>query len=592
MNVLPMIPEDEACERMRGLAWLVSHGGVASEALCRTLGFQYPKARSSTTDRPVRGAVCHFPYPLPTGPSRALYVYGSLLEAIVSQHPRHPDNAAKLHNDEHYPRFYRVEDLLSFDDPDPFGVAGQFERFSDPHVDYPILLVRYDRLEECMPAVCEFLGVAPVPFERKPRRTSLDSLDMRTRERLVERYGPLAERMSAMPPCVLIPPKAAAGVPIAPPGDVRLPALDDPARPIVRTSAEVAASAISPPVPATPMPGLGGTAAPVVRPGVSRVATPVGVPSSADLLTCWTDLVYPARRLSDARLAAFRPDVRSVPARVKQPTLLLDGEGAPTLYLNVRYDFAAAAGQAYMVGFRLCPETFRPLDQGTLADIPNPNESRNDGRFGPEDQRIIRYAGETLLSFNMENAARQRRIFLHRVELGRTVELTLRGRPLQDVEKNWMPFVVGEELRFVYRVDPLVVIRLLDLETGVCEVAHDADPTIESVHGRCDGEVHGGTELRLWRWPYYIGFVHSCAPWRPMLVVLDAERHRWVHIGRMFDVPKPPVPEAEEWRRKSVQFPASLAIGADRLLVGMEYEDRCPALLSMPLDFIERVIPG
>ena len=112
----------------------------------------------------------------------------------------------------------------------------------------------------------------------------------------------------------------------------------------------------------------------------------------------------------------------------------------------------------------------------------------------------------------MSTVTDERRIFLHRVEMERTVQLSLHGRPLLRVEKNWMPFVVDGELRFVYRVDPLTVIRCVDLDRGECEVLYDEAPDIESVHGRSGGEVHGGTELELWRWPLYVGFLS----YRPM----------------------------------------------------------------------------
>jgi len=565
-----MIPEEEACERLRGCAWLVSHGGVASEELCRLLDIRYPEGRASSSDRPIRGAVCHFPYPLPTGPDRAVYVYGSIFEAILSQHPRHPDNAAKLHNDEHYPRFYRVEDLLRFAVPDPFGAAAQFERFCDARVDYPILLVRYGDLERSIGRVCDFLGVPRRPFERRPRRSRLESLAPDVRGRLVELYGATHERMEAMPPVVLVPPKAH-GRPIPRPEPSHVVAA-------VAGAASPPAGVAATPASATPVEG-------------GALVRPVEAPVPAALVTCWTDLVHPARRLADRRLSRFRADVASVPARVKQPSIVLGRDRESWLFLNLRYDYAAASGQAYVLGFRIAPETYRPLDQGILLDIPNPCEHLACGRQGPEDQRAIRFGDETIVVFNVAMPDARRRIGLHRLERGRTVLLSIAGRELLEAEKNWMPFVAGGELRFVYRVDPLVVLRCVDLDTGRCEVIRDEAPEVASVHGSGPLEVHGGTELRPWRWPYYVGFVHSCAPWRPMFVVLDARESRWVHVGGMFDVPKPSLPEADEWRGKSVQFPASLEIETDRMLVGMEYEDRCPALLAMGLEFVESAIP-
>lgn len=573
MQPQEMISEAEACERLRGMPWLVSHGGVASEALCAHLGVQYPEGRAQGSGRPIRGAVAHFPYPLPTGPSRCVYVYGSVLEAILSQLPRHYDNPAKLHNDEHYPRFYRVEDLLDFNRDDPFGITAQFDAFCQARVDYPILMVKYEALDETVPLVCDFLGIERRTWEKRPRASSVDVLDPDVRLRLWNRYGELARRMDAMPSSVLIEPKAKTSDEFA---------SDSPSPSMTRFDFRAPSGVVS--SPGEPKPAA---SEPESRASALRTA---GVPASAELVTCWSDLVYPSRRLGDLFFAARGVDMSGVAARVKQPSLLLPEDGDAWLFLNLRYDFTLTDGYGLLCGFRVCPESYRPLDQGRVIEVPVESMPSRKGRLGPEDQRVIRVAeNETYSSYNMLLRSGERGMFLCHLESGHTVRLRLRGRAMQRVEKNWMPFAYGSELRFVYRIDPITIVKC-DPHTGNCDIVYDEAPEIESVHGR--GEVvHGGSELHVWRWPYFIGFVHSCAPWRLQLAVLDVEKNRWVFVGPTFDCPKPDVPEAEEWRGKSVQFPASVATVGRELLVGVEYEDRCPALVRMPADFVEAVLP-
>ena len=56
--------------------------------------------------------------------------------------------ARLLHNDKSYPKFNTLEGLLSNPDPDPFGIQSQFEQFFTARVPYPILLVRYDIMQQ------------------------------------------------------------------------------------------------------------------------------------------------------------------------------------------------------------------------------------------------------------------------------------------------------------------------------------------------------------------------------------------------------------------------------------------------------------
>ncbi len=68
----------------------------------------------------------HSPYPPRTGPSLGIYLFGDLLNAIVSQIPHHPDNPRKIVNSESYPEFHSLEKLLSYEEDDRLESSHSF----------------------------------------------------------------------------------------------------------------------------------------------------------------------------------------------------------------------------------------------------------------------------------------------------------------------------------------------------------------------------------------------------------------------------------------------------------------------------------
>lgn len=207
----PFILEELAIHYLQGYTWLVSHGGVASENLRELLSIKYPQNRifKAFTGRSVRDLVAHFPYPLPTGPKKALYVYGDLYNSIISQVARHPANAAKLHNNFYYPHFNSVQDLFEKgNSSDPFGITSQFRTFISAEVDYPILLVKFSSLEDSMSEICDFIGTTKiVTWKSRNRKAKFDSLPFEQQKKLEEIYGKTKELMDSMPSTLIINPR-------------------------------------------------------------------------------------------------------------------------------------------------------------------------------------------------------------------------------------------------------------------------------------------------------------------------------------------------------------------------------------------------
>lgn len=206
------IDVNEACELFKNHIWLVSHGGVASEALCDILKIQYPEGNANLFAKSVRESTAHFYTPLPYGPDKAIYLFGSPIESIISQINRFEKcatNPAKLHNNQAFPAFKSLTELCEYaeqhHDFDPFGIAKQFFNFLySPPVAYPILFVRHDMLEESIHEVAGFVGLnEDVQWIRKKRQSSIESLPTDILNCLEKLYAPLTAFMNTMPPLFL-----------------------------------------------------------------------------------------------------------------------------------------------------------------------------------------------------------------------------------------------------------------------------------------------------------------------------------------------------------------------------------------------------
>ena len=173
-----------------------------------------PSSHQAKKRRPMKGVLAHYPYPLQDAhyaPKLCVYIYGSVYESILSQlGGRHPDNAMKLHNDDQNPEFFTLDNLLSHPDQDPFGMTSQLDYFLAANVRYPILLVRYDvlnnlealhKLEIVMSELAgvqyNFIFLFVENYKRKP---SLESISNATlREQFVLRYSGLSEIFNSQP---------------------------------------------------------------------------------------------------------------------------------------------------------------------------------------------------------------------------------------------------------------------------------------------------------------------------------------------------------------------------------------------------------
>ena len=92
----------------------------------------------------------------------------------------------------------------------------------------------------------------------------------------------------------------------------------------------------------------------------------------------------------------------------------------------------------------------------------------------------------------------------------------------------------------------------------------------------------GSTPLIPWNYPNYIGFVHTRSPHYSCPIIFNVETLNVEYIGKeiIFENPKPNL----RWRNKIVQFPYDLEISEDKIVLSVEFEDKCPT--QVYLDYI------
>lgn len=100
------------------------------------------------------------------------------------------------------------------------------------------------------------------------------------------------------------------------------------------------------------------------------------------------------------------------------------------------------------------------------------------------------------------------------------------------IQKNWMPFFVGNSLRFVYRVHPLVILQL-NFESRVAhplnEVVSDYSLPIE-----IPGKLNGGPPL-LKVGEVYLGLAHTKNPYQHVFFLMSVDLpYRIVGISELF----------------------------------------------------------
>lgn len=204
------------------------------------------------------------------------------------------------------------------------------------------------------------------------------------------------------------------------------------------------------------------------------------------------------------------------------------------------------------------------------------------------------------------------------------------------VEKNWTPYVSSNgALRFIYSFGSrkaLGVLELVDIRAGACVLVHGTlayDKTAPAL---------GSTPLIPWQLPWYAGVAHTrgrAQDYRQLLpeIALDgsaskvkqmgdpkeksalARQKRYrrtyravpmvynaetfeIRLGQPVGFAQPSNPLANPWARdgqshifRDVQFAFDIQVKDDRVYVGIEFQDRCPASFHIPVEQFCALLP-
>lgn len=187
--------------------WVVSHGGVSSTYVReRVLGLQSPQnvivpgtKKKFSQYYGNGGRLVHYPYPIKSGPKLAIYIFGDLLNSLISQIKRHPENSTFLHNTTNY-HTYRYEQLQ--EDDDRFGIKKQVERFFTDVVDYPIILINFSKIHNGLfDNIRDYFPFADnkEKYEKRNRKSHFQKLSGDNQYILLETYGDLHKELLEKP---------------------------------------------------------------------------------------------------------------------------------------------------------------------------------------------------------------------------------------------------------------------------------------------------------------------------------------------------------------------------------------------------------
>ena len=86
------------------------------------------------------------------------------------------------------------------------------------------------------------------------------------------------------------------------------------------------------------------------------------------------------------------------------------------------------------------------------------------------------------------------------------IRLSIKDEKINNIEKNWTPFVKDNKLFFIYSYDPLIVLSYDFNSEGVCNIIYKENNVTIPFDFKY---IRGSSNLIQLCDEYYIGFVHS-----------------------------------------------------------------------------------
>jgi hypothetical protein len=164
--------------------------------------------------------------------------------------------------------------------------------------------------------------------------------------------------------------------------------------------------------------------------------------------------------------------------------------------------------------------------------------------YEAEDPRLFLYENEIYIIFNIKNQ-NGRSVCISPYKKFVPIKLFIEGEKMNEIEKNWSPFVKDKKLFFVYCYHPLIIISYDFNEEGRCHVVYKPNNINLPLEPFWKITIRGSTNLLPYKEQYYIGLVHStiwadrlnigsCSyPYYcPFLILLDTKKWSIVYISK------------------------------------------------------------
>jgi tetratricopeptide (TPR) repeat protein len=198
---------------------------------------------------------------------------------------------------------------------------------------------------------------------------------------------------------------------------------------------------------------------------------------------------------------------------------------------------------------------------------------------GAEDCRLFWWAGQQWLTATRRDQRPDGacQMTLARVERGRAESLEPLELVQQDRhEKNWMPFVVGDELHFVYSCHPFTVLRWRPDTGSLAEVARTPTPPVMAgLRGGSQGVPVGESHL------FVVHEAHDDDGMR-------SYSHRFLLMDRRLQPAG--ISPRFSYTDSGIEFCAGAARSGDDLVMSFGIGDRVAALALVPLDEVLTII--
>ena len=199
---------------------------------------------------------------------------------------------------------------------------------------------------------------------------------------------------------------------------------------------------------------------------------------------------------------------------------------------------------------------------------------------GVEDPRFFIFQNNTYLLMNGLDNKGFRNMYLYNIEKEHFCKLTINNFDITHIrsQKNWIPYINNNEIYFIYCLDELTVLKLIDINNGITTCIKGNPLNFNNKYN-----YYGSTQLIQWNYPNYIGFLHTRKPYYSVPFIFNVEKLEIVYTGSQLILDNPIV--NIKYMKRNVQFPYDLEIKNDKILLSLVFYDNVSAIISF--DYIK-----